>query len=164
MRLWAVQAGLLDPSGPYGDDYTYLGPWRHGHSGEIQVFRDFRRDVTVAKRARADVLSRTDAPPAADDLRPRIWNRCGAIKRGRDMLIENCRNLGPRSAERLALIDVRTLDDLARLGAPEAYRRLVDLRLPGLSRTMLWAMEGALSDTDWRHIPDGRRTELLAQL
>jgi hypothetical protein len=164
MRAWAVQAGWLDPSGRYAMDYTYLGPWRHGHSGEIQVFRDFRRDVTVARRARASVLARADAPAAPEELRPLVWDRSGAIKRGRDRLIENCRNLGPRSAERLALIGVRTLDDLAGLGPAEAYRRLADLRLPGLSRTMLWAMEGALSGTDWRHLPPARKTELLAAL
>ncbi|MFI0353683.1 hypothetical protein [Actinomadura sp. 9N407] len=84
MRVWAVQAGWLDPSGRHGTDYATLGPWRHGYTGEIQVFRDFRRDVAVARRARADVLSCTDET-AAEDLRPLIWDRAGAIKRGRDV-------------------------------------------------------------------------------
>ncbi|MFC5749691.1 TfoX/Sxy family DNA transformation protein [Actinomadura rugatobispora] len=164
MRGWAVHAGWLDPGGRFGTDYVYLGPWDHGHSGEIQVFRDFRRDVGVARRARARVLADPAAPEADDALRTRIWDRCGAIKRGRDLLIRNCRNLGPRAAERLAMIDVHTLDDLDRLGAAEAYRRLADLEAPGPSRTMLWAMEGALTDTHWRRIPPDRKAELLRDL
>jgi hypothetical protein len=167
MRGWAVHAGWLDPRGRFGMDYVYLGPWSrgHGHTGEIQVFRDFRRDVSVARRARGQVLADPAAAGGADRLRPRIWNRCGAIKRGRDTLIGNCRNLGPREAERLAVIDVRTLDDLDRLGAAGAYRRLAALEDTGPpSRTLLWAMEGALTDTDWRRVPPARRAELLREV
>jgi hypothetical protein len=145
-------------------DYCFLGPWNRGHTGEIQIFRDFHRDVGIARRARADVLARPDAPDGPRALYPRIWVQCGAIKRGRNMKIANCRNLGDRSAEWLALVGVHTLDDLARRGPVAAFLDLRDAGVPGVSRTMLWAMEGALTDTDWRAIPPERKDELLSEL
>lgn len=39
-----------------------------------------------------------------------------------------------------------------------------DAAIPGLSLNALWAMEGALTGTDWRHIPPERKQELLAEL
>ncbi|REF01061.1 TfoX/Sxy family DNA transformation protein [Thermomonospora umbrina] len=164
LRLWALWAATLDATGRFPSDHTYLGPWRGGHSGEIQIFRDFRRDVGIARRARADVLARPDAPKYPDLLRPRIWRQGHAIRCGRSMKIENCRNLDPTTAERLNRIGIRTLDDLARTGPVEAFLGLRDAAMPGLTRTMLWALEGALTDTDRRAIPAARKEELLSEL
>ncbi|MFD0904293.1 hypothetical protein [Actinomadura sediminis] len=79
-RLWAIAAARLDTAGPSGMDYTYLGEWDHGHPGEIQVFRDFHRDVRRARRARAEVLARPDAPADAEALRPLIWRRGAELR------------------------------------------------------------------------------------
>ena len=173
MRAWAVHAGWLDPCNRYGMDYTYLGTWRRGYTGEIQVFRDFHRDVGVAKRAREEVLRERGlagrdptgpgGPVEFDLLRARIWDRSGAIKRGRGRLVANCRNLGPGEAERLAAADVRTLDDLHRLGAAGVYRRLAELEGREPSRTLLWKLEGALTGIHWRDVPPARRAELLRE-
>ncbi|TDD74820.1 hypothetical protein E1293_29025 [Actinomadura darangshiensis] len=83
MREWAVLAGGLDPSGTHGTDYADLGSWEDGYEGEVQVFRDFHRDVSVARRARSDVLARPGAPADPGELRPLIWSRHGVVKRGR---------------------------------------------------------------------------------
>ncbi|MEV5574360.1 hypothetical protein AB0L06_30370 [Spirillospora sp. NPDC052269] len=81
MREWAVRSGRLDPH-PHGMDYTYLGQGMcHYASGEVQVFQDFRRDVSVARRARADVLAGLDEPVEPEVLRPLIWDRADALRR-----------------------------------------------------------------------------------
>ncbi|MFB4279626.1 TfoX/Sxy family protein [Nonomuraea sp. MTCD27] len=80
------------------------------------------------------------------------------------MRLRDLRNLGPKSEEWLALAGVREPGQLAELGAVEVYRRLQDAAVPGLSLNALWAMEGALTDTDWRNLPPGRKQELLAEL
>ncbi|MFD0690424.1 hypothetical protein [Actinomadura fibrosa] len=83
MRYWAIQAGQMgNPSGTHGMAYDYLGPWRRssGHSGEIQIFRDFHRDVSVARQARAEVLARGDAPEDPGELRPLVWWQHGVVK------------------------------------------------------------------------------------
>ncbi|MBO2439613.1 hypothetical protein [Actinomadura nitritigenes] len=78
-REWAVRAGWLDVRNPYGMDYDYLGGQCRSAAGEIQVFRDFRRRVSVARRARADVLAAPDVPADPAELRPLVWDRHGEI-------------------------------------------------------------------------------------
>ncbi|RMI36039.1 hypothetical protein EBO15_39705 [Actinomadura harenae] len=79
MREWAVHSGRLDP-GSHGMDYSYLAEGTCFASGEVQVFRDFHRDVSVARRARADVLAGLREPIEADELRPLVWDRADALK------------------------------------------------------------------------------------
>ncbi|WP_304452511.1 TfoX/Sxy family protein [Nocardiopsis sp. YSL2] len=78
--------------------------------------------------------------------------------------ISELRNLGPASTRMLASVGVRTAEDLAEVGAAGAYRRLRDSGVPGLSRNLLWAMEGALLDIDWRALPPQVRAEVLAEV
>ncbi|MEU6412790.1 TfoX/Sxy family protein [Microbispora sp. NPDC046933] len=80
------------------------------------------------------------------------------------MRLEDMRNLGPKSGEWLERVGIVDPGQLAELGAVEAYRRLRDAGIPGLSLNALWAMEGAIEDVDWRLIPAGRKRELLAEL
>lgn len=82
MREWAVLSGMLNPHNKYGTDHSYLGEGMCFYaSGEVQVFRDFRRDVSVARRARADVLDGLEAPVHPDVLRPLVWDRADRLKR-----------------------------------------------------------------------------------
>lgn len=78
--------------------------------------------------------------------------------------ISALRNLGPESQRRLALVGIHDDRELAEAGSAAAYRRLRDAGIPGLSKTMLWALEGALLDVDWRCLPPQRKAELLAEL
>ncbi|TNY37411.1 TfoX/Sxy family DNA transformation protein [Thermomonospora catenispora] len=164
LRRWAESIDRLRVTNARGMDYCYLGPWEYGPPGEVQIFRTFRRDVGVARRARADVLARPHPPADPFERRVRIWRQCGAIERGRDKSIANCRNLDPGSAERLALIGIETLDDLAERGVVQAWLDLRDAGAPDLDHALLWAMEGALTDTDRRALPPERRQELLSEL
>ncbi|MFC4909381.1 hypothetical protein [Actinomadura gamaensis] len=88
MREWAVLSGMLDPHNRYGMDYSYLGEGMCFYaSGEVQVFRDFHRDVSVARRARADVVARLAEPVAPADLRPLVWDRADLLKRRPDRAV-----------------------------------------------------------------------------
>jgi DNA transformation protein len=78
--------------------------------------------------------------------------------------LRELRNLGPRSEEMLAAAGIETPAELDRLGAVEAYRRTVAAGWSQPSLNLLWALEGALLDVDWRELPTGRREELLAEL
>jgi hypothetical protein len=78
--------------------------------------------------------------------------------------LRQLRNLGPRSEEMLAAAGIDTPEELDRLGAVEAYRRAVAAGWSHPSLNLLWALEGALLDVDWRELPMGRREELLAEL
>jgi hypothetical protein len=79
-RDWAVQAGRLDARNPHGTDHDYIVGQCRSAEGEIQIFRDFRHRVSVARRARADVLARPDVPADPAELRPLVWDRHGEIE------------------------------------------------------------------------------------
>ena len=79
------------------------------------------------------------------------------------MRIREMRNLGPASERMLKKIDVTCPEELAALGAAEAFRRLSFIQGRPANLNLLYAMDGALSDTDWRAIPASRKEELRAQ-
>ncbi|KAF1711549.1 transcriptional regulator [Pseudoxanthomonas kalamensis DSM 18571] len=71
------------------------------------------------------------------------------------------RNIGPKSAAWLRQVGLRTHEDLAEVGAVEAYMRVKRAGFRA-SLNMLYALEGALLDCHWQEIPDDRRAELVA--
>jgi len=71
------------------------------------------------------------------------------------------RNVGPKSAAWLRQVGVRTQDDLARLGAVEAFMKVKRAGFrPSLN--LLYALEGALVDCHWADLPEERKAALLA--
>lgn len=72
-------------------------------------------------------------------------------------------NLGPKSSAMLLAAGVDSLAKLRKLGAVAAY-----LKVKAVSRNaslnLLWALEGALTDTHWRKVAKESRTSLLIQL
>ena len=76
-----------------------------------------------------------------------------------DVPVSELRNLGPRSAEWLAAIGVTTEADLERLGSVEVYRLLKTKGFP-VSLNLVWAIEGAIADIDWRELPPELKAEL----
>jgi hypothetical protein len=69
---------------PDGIDYHYLAEPENYHpgDGEVQIFRDYFRQLSVAEEARREVLA--ESPPAEiTALRERIWSRCGEIQQRR---------------------------------------------------------------------------------
>ena len=77
--------------------------------------------------------------------------------------IESLRNLGPKSAQWLAAIDVYTYDDLQKLGPVTAYRLLQSAGYK-VSLNLLYAMYGALEDLAWNQLPQTTKDDLIAAL
>jgi len=78
-------------------------------------------------------------------------------------MIRNLRNLGPHSEKMLAQAGIRTEERLRKLGAVRAF---VAVRRAGAkpSLNLLWALAGALTDSDWKDTARTRRLELLMEL
>lgn len=70
------------------------------------------------------------------------------------------RNIGPKSAAWLRQVGLRSLDDIAAIGAVAAY---VKVKRAGFkpSMNLLYALEGALLDCHWQEVTNQRRGELL---
>ncbi len=74
--------------------------------------------------------------------------------------LSQLRNLGAKSAEMLAKAGICTAQDLRQLGAVQAYLRVIESgSKPSLN--LLWAIEGALTDRDWRDIAQDEALPLL---
>ena len=75
---------------------------------------------------------------------------------------DKLRNIGPKSAAWLRQVGLRTREDLASVGAVDAFMRVKRAGFkPSLN--LLYALEGALLECHWQEIPDARRVELVAQ-
>jgi DNA transformation protein len=69
------------------------------------------------------------------------------------------RNLGPVSQQWLREIGVHTINDLRRVGSVSAYA-MVRRNERRASLNLLWALEAALRDIDWREL-NSRDKEFL---
>ena len=73
------------------------------------------------------------------------------------------RNLGPASFAMLAAAGIHSREDLQARGAVSAFLAVRACGKPA-SLNLLWALEGALTDRDWREIAQAERMSLLIQL
>jgi DNA transformation protein len=74
--------------------------------------------------------------------------------------LRDLKNLGPASEKMLKAVDIHTPEDLATIGAVEAFLRVRESELhPSLN--LLYALEGALTDVHWNALPDEVRARLL---
>jgi DNA transformation protein len=87
----------------------------------------------------ADVL---DQLPAYEEEPEAVENR----------RVEDLRNIDATSAAWLRDVGIPTEAELRRFGPVFAYS-LVKQRQPACTRNLLWALAGALTDTDWRKLP-----------
>lgn len=76
--------------------------------------------------------------------------------------LEHMLNLGRSTAAWLRAAGISTPDELRRVGAEEAWRRIQQSGQPGLSRNALYALDGAIHDLRWNQLPRSRRLELDA--
>lgn len=74
------------------------------------------------------------------------------------------RNIGPVSAKWLAEVGVELMEDLERVGAVEAYRRVRENRPGKASLNLLWALQGALMELHWTDVPEQVKERLLEEL
>lgn len=77
-----------------------------------------------------------------------------------DDLIESMRNLGPRSAQQLASVGINTIEKFRAMGSVEAYVKLVR-GCSNVGMNMLWALEGALTNTHWEAVQREHGPRLL---
>ena len=81
-----------------------------------------------------------------------------------NMELEELRNLGKVSIGWLREAGIHSREDLAALGPVEAYKRVKAMYPKKVSLNLLWGLEGALTDTDWRAIPKEYKEELRKQV
>jgi TfoX-like protein len=72
------------------------------------------------------------------------------------------KNLGRVSKRMLADIGVTTPAGLREIGSVEAFLRLKYTTEHRVSLNALYAMEAALLDVHWRHLPAARKAEIRA--
>ena len=74
------------------------------------------------------------------------------------------KNLGPKSREWLASIGIHTLDDVAKIGVVETYRRVKAAYPEKVTLNMLWGLQAALLDIPWNELPPDIKEELKRQV
>ena len=72
------------------------------------------------------------------------------------------KNLGAASVNILRAIGIQSYDDLQRVGPVEAYTK-IKTRGINVSKVMLYALQGALTDTHWNDLPKEQKNQLLEQ-
>ena len=78
--------------------------------------------------------------------------------------IASLKNLGPKSAQRLIAAGIPDAETLQHIGPAAAYHRVKERFPRDTSLNLLWALQGALMDTHWLHIPDDLKQHLLDEL
>lgn len=80
-----------------------------------------------------------------------------------DELIESMRNMTPRSSQQLASVGINTIEKFRAMGSVEAYVKLLR-GCTNIGPNMLWALEGALTNTHWEQVAREHGPRLLAVL
>ena len=70
------------------------------------------------------------------------------------------KNIGPASVRQLREVGVEDEASLRKLGALAAYHRLKHAFPREIYLVMLYALEGALRDCHWNHLPPGVKENL----
>ena len=74
------------------------------------------------------------------------------------------KNIGPRSQQWLAEIGIYTIDDLRQAGSLVTYKMLKERYPKKVSLNLLWGLEAALRDIDWRDLTEADKHELKDRL
>ena len=79
------------------------------------------------------------------------------------IMVEKLRNLGKRSQEMLAAAGIKSEEQLRITGSAAAF---VAVKRAGCapSLNLLWAIEGALTNRDWKTVARNDRLSLLTQV
>ena len=77
--------------------------------------------------------------------------------------VSSLRNIGPVSAAEIEAAGFATAEDVLAAG-PLMVFSIVRGRRPSVSLNLLWALEAAAADIDWRDVSEARKAELREQL
>ena len=70
------------------------------------------------------------------------------------------KNIGPRSRQWLAEIGIYTIKDLIAAGSITTYKILKERYPKKVSLNLLWGLEAAIRDMDWRELTETDKEEL----
>ena len=70
------------------------------------------------------------------------------------------KNIGPKSSEWLSSIGIHTLDDVARLGVVETYKRVKAAYPEKVTLNLLWGLQASLLDIPWNELPQEFKDQL----
>ncbi len=74
------------------------------------------------------------------------------------------KNLGPKSTEWLASVGVHSLEDVARLGVVETYKRVKAAHPEKVTFNMLWGLQAALLGIQWNELPQDIKDQLKKEV
>ena len=74
------------------------------------------------------------------------------------------KNMGPKSSEWLASVGVHTLDDVAKLGVVETFKRVKAVYPEKVSLNLLYGLQAALLDLPWNELPPDIKEQLKRQV
>lgn len=74
------------------------------------------------------------------------------------------KNVGPKSREWLAAVGINNLDDVAKLGVVETYKRVKAAYPEKVSLNLLYGLQAALLDLPWNELPPDIKAELKRQI
>jgi DNA transformation protein len=77
--------------------------------------------------------------------------------------LSDLRNLGPKSEQMLKAAGIDTPQALLACGAVDAFIAIKHTGQPA-SLNLLWALQGALSDRDWREVARDDKLHFLSEL
>ena len=75
--------------------------------------------------------------------------------------LTSLRNIGKELEKKLKAVDITTAEELKSIGSEEAFIR-VKLHYPEVCLVHLYALEGAVSDTDYNQLSDDVKQRLKA--
>ncbi|MSO65179.1 MAG: competence protein TfoX [Alphaproteobacteria bacterium] len=78
--------------------------------------------------------------------------------------IADLKNIGPITARNLLAVGISREEDLRQVGAVEAYRRVKTVDPKGTTLVLLYALQGALTDTYWNDLPAPMKNALREAL
>jgi len=74
------------------------------------------------------------------------------------------KNIGPKSSAWLASVGVHTLDDVAKLGVVETYKRVKNAYPEKVSLNLVYGLQAAHLDLPWNELPPDIKAELKRQV
>lgn len=74
------------------------------------------------------------------------------------------KRMGPKTSEWLASVGIHTLDDVARLGVVETYKRVRAAHPDKVSLNLLWGLQAALLEIPWKELPQDIKEQLRRQV
>lgn len=74
------------------------------------------------------------------------------------------KNIGPVTRKWLAEVGIYTIDDLREAGSIPTYKMLKEIYPERVSLNLLWGLEAAVREIDWRELTEADKKNLKERL